>query len=78
MGETDAGSAAKFWQSSLESLQVELRADGSGLDEASLAEPKNTMVSWTRCCLKDRRGWRYSDRIRRGLPSSLSRNASSR
>jgi len=38
MGETDAGSAAKFWQSSLESLQVELRADGSGLDEASLAD----------------------------------------
>jgi len=38
MGLTNAASAAKFWQSSLESLQVELRADGSGLDEASLAD----------------------------------------
>ena len=37
MGKTDAGSSARFWQSSLESLRAELRAEGAGLDEAEAA-----------------------------------------
>ena len=37
MGKTDAGSSVKFWQSSLESLQDELRADVGGLDQAEAA-----------------------------------------
>ena len=40
MGKTDAGSSAKFWQSRLESLRAELRADGAGLDEAEAERRK--------------------------------------
>jgi len=37
MASGGAGSSARFWQSSLESLKTELLADGAGLDEAEAA-----------------------------------------
>jgi Mg2+-importing ATPase len=38
VGEADRASSAKFWHGSLESLQAELRVDGTGLDDAQAAQ----------------------------------------
>ena len=38
MAEADRASSAKFWQSSLESLQAELRVDCRGLNDAEAAQ----------------------------------------